>query len=99
MTGGWDPLAEPPTDGSSTDRIRWLFEHMSAFQRQRSDLPQDDWTHLKKREQNQVRVEYDLAVARAKSGGELSPALEKAIRRGSLSTTTRHPKDYVPKKS
>ena len=89
MTGKWDPLAQPPANVSVGDLACWKFEHIAAFQAIRSELPQGNWGTLKERDKRLVLIEYDLAVAKAKHGGILPTDLEKAIRTGTLTVSSR----------
>lgn len=86
MVSGWDPLAQPPADASTEERISWRFAHMAGFQLAHPEMPQGNWMRLKSREQKLIVAEYELAVATAEHGGAIPPKIERAIRTGTFAS-------------
>jgi hypothetical protein len=80
----WDALAQPPTDASTVEKVRWKFAHIESFQQAHPDLPQGSWLTLRARDQKLITVQYDLTVAKAQCGGDLPAEIEKAIRTGTV---------------
>jgi hypothetical protein len=83
----WNPLATPPKD--TAELLRWLNDHLTAFQVTRPDVPQGAPGSLTDRQRRQLVTAYNraredaqLAEYKDKVSAEQYRKLERAVRRG-----------------
>lgn len=94
MSQDWDPRAKPPQAERGSEFLRWFAGQLSAFQRSRPDLPQQDIATLSARRCNQVvrawnraREEAELEDVR-KATPEMYDLVKRAHRTRTISVSS-----------